>query len=190
MLWGTPQVWWVSEARVPPHQYHWPVMMHMAFAFCATKTIKDTRIVTSLVFSSSGRQKSVVCVLMIDVWKYGISASPCPCFVEDKHVWSITECNTEEISKILILKFLQFMQLEMPLSTDCVHCKDLGWIFWMKMLYSHFAFSSVECELMGAPLLLRANRSRCTQFDSRGLIYKMLRRNHPKFVLRSFRKSA
>ncbi len=25
---------------------------------------------------------------------------------------------------------------------------------------------------------------------TRGLIYKMLRRNHPKFVLRSFRKSA
>lgn len=119
MLWGTPQVWWVSEARVPPHQYHWPVMMHMAFAFCTTKTIKDTRIVTSLVFSSSGRQKSVVCVLMVDVWKYGISASPCPCFVtsEDKHVWSITECSTEEISKILILKFLQCTQLEMPLST-------------------------------------------------------------------------
>ncbi len=27
-------------------------------------------------------------------------------------------------------------------------------------------------------------------FETRGLIYKMLRRNHPKFVLRSFRKSA
>ncbi len=33
--------------------------------------------------------------------------------------------------------------------------------------------------------------SRQTDDDQiRGLIYKMLRRNHPKFVLRSFRKSA